>query len=29
MLSKLKIHPQESYNSVIERLVKMAVDPNL
>ena len=26
-LSKLKIHPQESYNSVIERLVKMTVDP--
>lgn len=27
MLSELKTHPQESYNSVIERLVKMTVDP--
>ncbi|MFZ2499145.1 MAG: DUF7557 family protein [Methanosarcina sp.] len=27
MLKNLKRHPAESYNSVVERLVNMAVDP--
>ncbi len=27
MLASLKTHPQESYNSVVERLVNMATDP--
>jgi predicted transcriptional regulator len=27
MLKNLKKHPEESYNSVVERLVNMAVDP--